>query len=235
MHRRGAGRRGQNGRVQLTDGQTIMRLCVSVGVCALIGLEREWRGHPAGLRTHALVGLGATLFTLAGAYGFADFKTTDSPSRVAAQVVTGVGFLGAGTIMRRRRDVHGLTTAASLWLAAAVGVAVGSGLIFVTLIASLLALIVLLAAQITHPLLRDDHQVVVKIYFAAGNEDFGRVLLGLSESFAVHDLRIERDGPEVMGTFKADRHKRTLTAVLEAVRGQPGIRLVTVDGKPPAA
>jgi putative Mg2+ transporter-C (MgtC) family protein len=221
--------------VHISDGQTILRLCVSVGVCALIGLEREWRGHPAGLRTHALVGLGATLFTLAGAYGFADFKTTDSPSRVAAQVVTGVGFLGAGTILRRRRDVHGLTTAASMWLAAAVGVAVGSGLIFVTLIASFLALLVLLAAQITHPLVRDRHDVLIKIYFAAGTDDFGRVLLGLSESFAVHDLRIERDGSEVLASFKADGHRPTMMAILDTVRGRPGIRLVTVDGKSPAA
>jgi putative Mg2+ transporter-C (MgtC) family protein len=221
--------------VHLTDGQTILRLCLSVAVCALIGLEREWRGHPAGLRTHALVGLGATLFTLAGAYGFAGFHTTDSPTRVAAQVVTGVGFLGAGTILRRRRDVHGLTTAASLWLAAAVGVAVGSGLVFVTLIASALALIVLLAAQVTHPLVRDRHNVHVQIHFAAGTDNFGRILLGLSESFAVEDLRIEREGAEVLATFKADGHRETMTAILAAVHGLPEIRLVTVDGKSPIA
>jgi putative Mg2+ transporter-C (MgtC) family protein len=217
--------------VHISDGQTILRLCVSVGVCALIGLEREWRGHPAGLRTHALVGLGATLFTLAGAYGFAGFPPTDSPSRIAAQVVTGVGFLGAGTILRRGRDIHGLTTAASMWLAAAVGVAVGSGLIFVTLVASLLALIVLLAAQITHPLVRDKHNVHIKIYFAEGADNFGRLLLSLSESFAVEDLRIERDGSQVLASFKADGHRPTLTAILDAIRGRPEIRLVTVDGK----
>src|SRR3954451_23793087 len=93
----------------------------------LLGLEREVRGHPAGARTHALVAVGAVLFTIAGAYGFGDVPhgPTVDPARVAAQVASGVGFLGAGAIMRQGFGVRGLTTAATLWLAAAIGVTAG--------------------------------------------------------------------------------------------------------------
>src|SRR3954465_2370770 len=96
---------------------------------ALLGLEREVRGDPAGSRTHALVAVGAALFTIAGAYGFSDVPRGPNidPARVAAQVASGVGFLGAGAILRQGFGVRGLTTAATLWLAAAIGVASGAG------------------------------------------------------------------------------------------------------------
>jgi putative Mg2+ transporter-C (MgtC) family protein len=98
----------------------------------LIGFEREYFDQPAGFRTHILVSLGAALFTLVGAYGFEAFSTegTDiraDPTRVAAQVVTGIGFLGAGAIIQQGASVRGLTTAASLWVTAAIGTAVGLG------------------------------------------------------------------------------------------------------------
>lgn len=97
---------------------------------AAIGAEREYRHKDAGLRTHILVGLGSALFTLVSAYGFADL-TGDRPAdpgRIAAQIVTGIGFLGAGVIFTRSNTVHGLTTAATIWLAAAIGMACGAGL-----------------------------------------------------------------------------------------------------------
>lgn len=95
---------------------------------AAIGAERELHEHAAGLRTHMLVGVGACLFTLVSAYGFESFATSSDPSRVAAQIVTGIGFLGAGAILREGLTVHGLTTAASLWVVAAIGMAVGLGM-----------------------------------------------------------------------------------------------------------
>src|SRR5580693_3587099 len=97
-----------------------------------IGVEREMRQKNAGLRTHTLVGIGAALFTLLSKYGFSDVlvpgKVILDPSRVAAQIVTGVGFLGAGLIFVRRDSVRGLTTAAAIWVTAAVGAASGAGL-----------------------------------------------------------------------------------------------------------
>jgi len=111
----------------------LFRLGVAAGLGAVIGLERELDEKAAGLRTHMLVSLGSALFTMVGAYGFHDFLTgggaivrTD-PTRIAAQVVTGIGFLGAGVIFRQGFSVRGLTTAASLWVVAAVGMASGAG------------------------------------------------------------------------------------------------------------
>ncbi len=98
---------------------------------AVIGLERQRRFKSAGLRTHTLVGVGSAVFTLVSAYGFVDVTGRDAavdPSRIAAQIVSGIGFLGAGVIFVRRGSVSGLTTAASIWLTAAVGMACGAGL-----------------------------------------------------------------------------------------------------------
>jgi putative Mg2+ transporter-C (MgtC) family protein len=87
-------------------------------------MEREWHGHPAGIKTLGLVGVGSCLFA---GLGLEIFGSTTDPTRIAAQIVTGVGFLGAGAILRQGSEVHGLTTAASIWVAAAVGMAVGFG------------------------------------------------------------------------------------------------------------
>jgi len=96
---------------------------------AAIGAEREITEQAAGLRTHMLVCIGACVFTLAGIFGFG-VRGVD-PSRVAAQIVTGIGFLGAGAILRERGSIHGLTTAASVWVTAAVGLAIGAGMYWV--------------------------------------------------------------------------------------------------------
>lgn len=105
------------------------RVLLAAVLGALVGAERQWRSHAAGARTHALVASGAALFTLAGAYGFPDIERSAGvdPMRVAAQVASGIGFVGAGAIIRDGFSVKGLTTAATLWASAAVGVAAGAG------------------------------------------------------------------------------------------------------------
>lgn len=102
--------------------QECLRLLAAAGLGGAIGLERELGAQPAGFRTHVLVAMGASLFTMVGA----DFVGTD-PTRIAAQVVSGIGFLGAGAILREGTNIKGLTTAASLWMAAAAGLACGLG------------------------------------------------------------------------------------------------------------
>jgi putative Mg2+ transporter-C (MgtC) family protein len=134
----------------LSIGELILRVLLATGLGAAIGLEREISDQPAGFRTHILVSLGAALFTLTGAYGLAGFAGGDGvrvnldPTRIAAQVVTGIGFLGAGAIIQRGVNIRGLTTAASLWVTAAVGTAAGlgyaAGAVSVT-VAALLALV----------------------------------------------------------------------------------------------
>jgi putative Mg2+ transporter-C (MgtC) family protein len=107
--------------------EALLRLAVAAGLGAAVGIERELREREAGIRTHLLVSLGSCLFTIVGAYGFADFGSKVDPTRVAAQIVTGIGFLGAGTIIREGISVRGLTTAGSLWIVAAIGMASGAG------------------------------------------------------------------------------------------------------------
>jgi putative Mg2+ transporter-C (MgtC) family protein len=111
----------------------LARLGLAAALGAAVGAERELREREAGIRTHLLVGIGAALFTLVSAYGFHDFLTSGTnlvrsdPTRIAAQIVTGIGFLGAGAIVRDGLSVRGLTTAGSLWVVAAVGMAAGAG------------------------------------------------------------------------------------------------------------
>ncbi|RCV48509.1 MgtC/SapB family protein [Marinitenerispora sediminis] len=110
----------------------IVSLLIALALCTLIGLERELRQKSAGLRTHTLVGLGAALFMLVSKYGFGDVVdgagVVLDPSRVAAQIVSGVGFIGGGLIFVHRSTVRGITTAAVVWVSAAVGTACGAGL-----------------------------------------------------------------------------------------------------------
>lgn len=119
------------------------RLLLSCILGGAVGIERESIHRPAGLRTHVLVSLGSALFTLVSIYGFGSNHVTD-PSRVAAQIVSGIGFLGAGTIIRHRAGIKGLTTAASLWTVAGIGLGVGSGYYVGSVIATTLVLVSLI-------------------------------------------------------------------------------------------
>ncbi|WP_018263372.1 MgtC/SapB family protein [Methylobacterium sp. WSM2598] len=131
----------------LSNVEIIARLALSALLGSLVGLERERLLWAAGLRTHMLVCVGACLTMIVSAFGFADILGQQNvvldPSRVAAQVVSGIGFLGAGTILLRGEVVRGLTTAASLWAVAAVGLAVGGGLYVASIATTLIVLIIL--------------------------------------------------------------------------------------------
>jgi putative Mg2+ transporter-C (MgtC) family protein len=129
----------------LTDMQIILRLTSSVFLSGLIGLERQVHRRDAGLRTHILVSLGSCLIMLTSLYVFDIYKDKAplDPARIAAGVITGIGFLGAGTIIREREGVKGLTTAASLWVVASIGLAVGIGFYSAAIFTTLLSLIVL--------------------------------------------------------------------------------------------
>ncbi len=112
-----------------TEIEMLARLAFAALVGGIIGFERRQAARPAGIRTMALVAMGAAGFTIVGIYGFSgDGNQFRDPARVAAQVATGVGFIGAGTMIRSGGVVRGLTTAAGIWIAAALGVAAGSGM-----------------------------------------------------------------------------------------------------------
>jgi putative Mg2+ transporter-C (MgtC) family protein len=127
--------------MELSDLALVERLCLSAALGAALGLEREWRQKYAGLRTNILIAIGATLFTVMSI----DLSVSSGgdATRVASQIVTGIGFLGAGAIMRTGSGVRGLTTAAMIWVNAAIGVAVGGGEYRLAIIATTVTLIVL--------------------------------------------------------------------------------------------
>jgi putative Mg2+ transporter-C (MgtC) family protein len=135
----------------ISPEQVVIRLVVAAVLGGLVGLERERLEWAAGMRTHALVSLGSALFMVVSILGFSDILDERhvilDPSRVAAQVASGIGFIGAGTIILRKEVVKGLTTAASIWAVAAVGLAVGGGMFLAAGAATLLALALLVLAK----------------------------------------------------------------------------------------
>ena len=121
------------------DLEMMLRVLLSFGLGGILGLERERTGRPAGQRTHMMVCAGSACFTIAGIAGFAGPPSSmRDPARVAAQIVTGVGFLGAGTIFRTPSTIRGLTTAASIWMVAAIGMLLGSGMYLLAVFATAL-------------------------------------------------------------------------------------------------
>ena len=118
----------------------VWRLLLAAGLGAAIGLEREYRQKPAGLRTNILIAVGSALFTI---LSLEVTKNVGDPSRVAGQIVTGIGFLGGGAIMRNRNTVHGMTTAATIWVNAAIGVGAGMGQYSLATFTAALTLVVL--------------------------------------------------------------------------------------------
>jgi putative Mg2+ transporter-C (MgtC) family protein len=154
--------------------ELLLRLALAAILGGLIGVERELREREAGLRTHLLVALGSATFTIVGAYGFHAFLESGQsvvradPTRIAAQIVTGIGFLGAGAIIRQGLSVRGLTTAATLWVVAAVGLAAGAGYYSAAAITTAVVLVALwplriLAYRILRRYRPDDGRLLVEL------------------------------------------------------------------------
>ena len=119
-------------------GEMIVKLVIAMALGGFVGLEREWRKRPAGLRTHMLVSMGACLFTMVSISSF-----SVDPARVASGIVTGIGFIGAGTIMASKGHIQGVTTAATLWVTAAIGLGIGADIYLASLAAAVLVFIIL--------------------------------------------------------------------------------------------
>ena len=208
--------------MELSFGELALRLGLAVVLCGLVGLERESRDQPAGLRTHMLVGLGAALFTLVSAYGFEEFDRPGpagaairvDPTRIAAQIVSGIGFLGAGAIIRQGFNVRGLTTAAALWIVAAIGMAAGAGYYLGAVLTTGLVLAALVVFRRARPLLmrrlRTDY-VLLDLELRAGRQ-IGEVI----------DALLAR-GVEVEG-MRSEHSEETHAFQLE-VRVPPGVEL----------
>ena len=224
----------------LSLGELILRIGVAGLLGGLVGLEREFSDQPAGFRTHILVSFGAALFTMAGAYGVTEFFEDGGaairydPTRIAAQVVTGIGFLGAGAILRQGVTVRGLTTAASLWVTAAIGLAVGLGYIEGALAVSIGTFVVLYALK-----------QVGRFVFPRLKRGSVRMRIDMSAEMRLSDLaeKIEASGGTVEGMkIASDGEERNLAMRLhlppgasadvlaDEISAVPGV--VSVDWKP---
>ena len=213
-----------------------LRLFVAAALGGAIGFERELREREAGFRTHLLVSVGSALFTLVSAYAWSDWSFSQrsgivfDPTRIAAQIVTGIGFLGAGAIIRQGLSVRGLTTAATLWLVAAIGMASGAGYWEAALIATVGALVTLwplrlVAHRVVSRVRPDvDQRIVVGLAAGQGAAPVLAALEDLGGTVSEFQLSESRGGRELVATIEfADAveasHVTRRLAELEHVTG----------------
>lgn len=211
---------------ELSTAEALLRLLLAAGLGGAIGLERELRDHEAGFRTHLLVSLGACVFTLVSAYAWTDwtFSTRSGvvfdPTRIAAQIVTGIGFLGAGAIIVRGISVRGLTTAATLWVVAAIGMAAGTGYYAVGVGAALLVLISLgplklISRQLIARVRPEEAELAIRL---APDGDGARILTAIEEL-----------GGEISHVEFGD--DRTVDVTLRASRRSESVRVAEAVNK----
>jgi putative Mg2+ transporter-C (MgtC) family protein len=182
---------------QIDNLELFIRCGIAVVLGGLIGIEREWGDHPAGFRTHILVCLGSALIIMLSMYGFSQFVTEPNvrldPARLAAQVISGIGFLGAGTILRTGKTVSGLTTAASLWVVAAIGLAVGAGFYFGAFTTTVLVLVSLFVLNKLEKKLtrhRKNREIKILLLDEPGNL---KMMIGLISNLGIHISHLQVD------------------------------------------
>lgn len=210
-----------------------LRLGLAAVFGSILGIEREARLRPAGARDHALVALGAALFTVVGIVGF---EGTLDTSRIASGVVTGIGFIGAGAILRSGLSVRGMTTAATLWMAAALGIALGCGLYAEGAIAVGLALAALILLQILSRRLQRAHRRFVRVDYERGAGTLGPIVREL-EGVSTTPVRIRIDDEEdhrtaVLEVTTSDAP--ALEGILASILHRPEVRDASVYRHDPA-
>lgn len=214
----------------------IIRLVLAGILAGIIGIERELKSKDAGLRTHFLVGIGSALIMIVSQYGFTDVVIYNNiavdPSRIAAQVVSGIGFLGAGTIIINKKVVRGLTTAAGIWVAAAIGLASGAGLYWIAIITTVAVLGGLEILQRVFKL--NSHKVIeLKIIFNSKPKDDLIELLGRNSlhilSFNTETERLEENNRyHINCRFRCKKNVNTLN-LLNQINEIPGVSYVNIE------
>jgi putative Mg2+ transporter-C (MgtC) family protein len=194
-----------------------VRLLIAATLGALIGVEREIHGHPAGMRTHLLVALGSAIFTELSIYGFPASATNPvDPTRIAAQIVSGIGFLGAGAIIKDGASIRGLTTAASLWATAAIGLAAGAGEYLIGVTGSVIVVISLWPLNRVAERLRRADRLTIRL----------NVLVDRLEALGEVSAVLSRNRLEIVG-IQTERLESHRFAVGFEVRQRGGSNLVT--------
>lgn len=218
----------------LNEWVIIFRLVLAAVLSGIVGFEREFHGRAAGFRTHILLCVGTTLIMLTSVHIFDAYsgRTPIDPARLAAGVVTGIGFLGAGTIMRYKASVRGLTTAASLWVVTGIGLAVGSGLYFGGIITTFLAVIALMFfGRLEHAMIRKDWYKTIVIETKEGLEQLKAVREILAEyAIEITDFEVERsrDGAHMVLKIglklSTARHNEQLIQDISRLEGVKGVK-----------
>jgi putative Mg2+ transporter-C (MgtC) family protein len=218
---------------------TLGKLLLAAILGAIIGLEREIHGRPAGFRTHLLVSLGACLYVITSIHFytvFGNFSGTQpvgvDPGRVAAQVVAGIGFLGAGAIIREKYSVRGLTTAACLWIAAAIGVACGVGLFGISIVVAILSLLSLMLLKKVELRLTRDTYIYLRLWCEDRPGITTLIDAGL-ESCNIHPLHasIEKNisAVELHLTYQVRHSSRDLSkGPVDTLAAIPGMKRVSM-------
>jgi putative Mg2+ transporter-C (MgtC) family protein len=218
----------------ISDPQIAQRLALAALLGSMVGFERERLLWAAGVRTHMLVSVGACLLMITSAYGFADAVQQShvvlDPSRIAAQVVSGVGFLGAGSILMRGHVVRGLTTAASIWSVAAIGLACGGGLWFAAALTTIVILVILIGVKPLEEAYRTRIQsAVLTVEAERGAVDPG----GLPRLLGVRGSQLKRlyavpaaDGLETMTLHLVKVSERDIRASVTRLKEEPGVHKV---------
>ncbi len=216
----------------LNEWIIVFRLILAAVLSGIVGFEREFHGRAAGFRTHILLCVGSTLIMITSVHIFDVYsgRTPIDPARLAAGVVTGVGFLGAGTIMRYKASVRGLTTAASLWVVTGIGLAVGSGLYFGSIVTTALAVITLMFfGRLEHAMIRKDWYKTIIIESKDALEQLKQVREILGEYGAdITNFEVERSADGVSMILKIGLKlstSRHLAAMIQDISRLEGIKL----------
>jgi|SRR6185369_708137 len=224
------------------DSLVLYKLLLAAFLGAVIGLEREIHGRPAGFRTHLLVSLGSCLFVITSIRFYTVFGNFSGsvpvgvdPGRVAAQVVTGIGFLGAGAIIREKFSVRGLTTAACLWVASAIGLACGVGLFGISMLVTVISLISLLLLKRIEAILKRDSYVYIRVWCEDRPEQMQLIKTRL-ESCNLHLLHttIEKNiaTSELHVVYQVKYSSKDLSIdPVDAVSSIPGMKRVVIGGE----
>jgi len=221
----------------------LFRLALAIVLGSIIGLEREQKERGAGMRTLALVTVGSTMFTIVSAYGFLDLLSlneknlTLDPTRIASYIVAGIGFLGAGTIFmsREKEKVKGLTTAASIWVMAAVGIACGAGMLWEAVTATLLILIVLIIFQyVEQRLIAHAPAGLQHIRLEVGSVG-GELIAKIYETCASNNVAVEKvrihdeQGHDIIGLFCQATAASSLSSAFAELRKLPGVLAIQMN------
>lgn len=214
----------------------LFRLVLAAVLSGMIGFEREFHGRAAGFRTHILLCVGSALVMLTSMHIFDIYygKVSVDPARIAAGVITGIGFLGAGTIMHSRSSVRGLTTAASLWVVAGLGLAVGSGLYFGSAVATGITIVTLmLFSRLEHAMIRKDWYKTIYIEAKDGTDRIKSIRQSLAHyGVDITDFEVDRgaDGSAMVLKIGLKLHSaKTAGQVLSDVGNLDGVNYVKWD------